>query len=460
MDYYTGQVENTSQNTDNMAPVSAPAEARAKKLATYVGYFGVILIPFVAFLLGLTVGYNQAKQDITSWYGPSSGSTLTSSGSDQNLIQAPKVDLSLFWQVLKKVENQYVHTEKIDYASMSYGAIKGMVASLGDPYTAFLTPKESKDLEDTLNGDLEGIGAELAAKDGQLVVVSPIKGSPAEKAGLKPGDIIMKINDESVINTTLNDAVTKIRGKPGTSVKLSLMRKGNDALVDMTIERQAIKVPSVELEFLPGNIAHLNIQQFGSDTKNEVLKAINQILIKKPKGVILDVRNDGGGYLTAAIDIASDFIEDGVVTIVRKRELDGSRSEEINRTHGNARLGDIPLVVLVNEGSASASEILAGALQDLGRAKIVGKKTFGKGTVQELVDLSDGSTLRITTSEWFTPNNINVHGKGITPDVEVEFVLDEKDPKKDNQLDKAVEVLLEVISNPGSTSSPEFFKVK
>lgn len=415
----------------------------AKRTARYVGYVGVILIPFVSFLLGLTVGYGQAREDATAWYGPAGSGSIVSPDGQRTLV-APKIDLRLFWESLSTIESLYIDPAKIDYGSMAYGAIKGMLSTLDDPYTSFMTPAESQTFNDVLNGDLEGIGAEMAEREGNLVVVAPLKGSPAEKAGIMAGDVVYRIDAQPSAGLSLTEAVNRIRGKPGTTVTLTILRGEAREPFDVSIQRQAIKVPSVELQWLEGNHALIIVSQFGSETAKEFEKVVNQLLIRRPKGVIVDLRNNGGGYLGAATDLASEFVNNGIITVIRKRLPDGSWDQDVQRSDGNARLSTVPLVVLINEGSASASEIFAGAIHDHKRGTLVGEKSFGKGSVQDLVPLSDGSTLRITTAQWLTPNGIVIHKVGIRPDVSI--ALDPEQKGKDGkpvdlQLAKALEIL-------------------
>lgn len=416
----------------------------------YIQYFGIILIPFVTFLLGFTVGYDQIRQiegknnnqiiGTNSRDNSSTGSN-TNRNTDTTYHSPKDVDLTQFWKVWDMLETLYIDRSKIDYQKMTYGAIKGMVDSLKDPYTIFMDPKETEDFKNNLSGDLEGIGAELSIKDGHLIVVSPLKDSPAEEAGLKPGDAVYKIDDIVTNKMSLADAVSKIRGKKGSKVKLVIIREGEDKPLDFEIERKEIKIPSVSWEMKDDGIAYISINQFGDDTTKEFSNAVNDILLKKARSVILDLRYNGGGYLEGAVDIVSEFVETGVVTTIHKREEDNKINEEVQRVNGHARLLKLPMVVLVNEGSASASEIVAGALKDYKRATLVGEKTFGKGTVQELQPLSDGSSLRITIAKWFTPNNVNVNETGITPDIEVKISEENQKDKKDPQLDKAIEIL-------------------
>lgn len=434
--------ENDSNGNLPMEPEKQPRGA--KRTARYVGYVGVILIPFVSFLLGLTVGYGQARQDALSWFGPSGSGSVLTENATQRLSGTPKVDLRLFWESLEKVESLYIDPSKVNYGTMAYGAVRGMLSTLDDPYTSFMSPEESETFNDVMGGDLEGIGAEMAERDGHLIVVAPLKGSPAEKAGIMPGDVVYKIDAQPAAGLSLTEAVGRIRGKPGTNVLLTIIRGEDREPFDISIQRQAIKVPSVEMEMLDGNYAHVMVSQFGDETTKEFGKVVNQLLIKKPKGIILDLRNNGGGRLTTATDLSSEFISNGIITIIKKRLSDGSWEEDVQRAAGTARLPTVPLVVLINEGSASASEILAGAVHDHGRGTLVGTKSFGKGTVQDLIPLSDGSTLRITTAQWLTPNGINITKIGIMPDIVIPLDPAKKDKQGkviDIQLDKALEIL-------------------
>jgi carboxyl-terminal processing protease len=354
------------------------------------------------------------------------------------------LDFSLFWEVWDKVSATYLDKSAVKPREMIYGAIKGMVASLGDPYTAFLPPEENKEVKEDLNGKFEGIGIQLGYRDGTLAVVAPLAGSPAEKAGIRAGDLIIKIDDKETIGVSLPEAVKLIRGEKGTKVKLTLIHEAEMETFDREIVRETIIVPSVELSYVENDIAHLKLTRFSDTTNEEWLKAVDEIVSHQPlvKGVILDLRNNPGGYLTGSVFIASEFLPSGVV--VQQQNADGTKE-----TFSVDRLGKITtqsLVVLVNEGSASASEIVAGALKDYGRAKIIGEKSFGKGTIQEAYDIGEGSGLHITTARWLLPNGDWIDKKGITPDYEI---ADDTKTEEDEQLDKAVEVLLESPSVKG-----------
>jgi len=353
-------------------------------------------------------------------------------------------DFSKFWEVWKRLENSYVDPSKLDYAQMTWGAMKGLSQSLDDPYTQYLPPKENKQASEDLNGAFFGVGIELGYKESTLAVVSPIANSPAQKAGVKAGDLILHIKDEKKqvdIDTrdmSLPTAVTHIRGEKGTPVILTLYREGGAKSFEVTIVRDEIVVPSVELKFIEKDgkkIAHLELHKFGGRTDKEWAAKIAEIVAAKPAGVVLDLRNNPGGYLDGAVFVSSEFLTSGVVV-----KQEGRKSTETYSVDRKGSLTSIPLVVLVNKGSASASEITAGALQDNKRAQIIGDQSFGKGTVQEVQDLADGSSLHVTVAKWVLPSGRWIGKEGITPDVKIEDNFETKDI--DEQLDKAVETVL------------------
>lgn len=350
------------------------------------------------------------------------------------------VDIGLYWKVWDKLDKSYLdETKLLKDQDLVYGSIKGLVGALGDPYTVFMTPGETKEFEQSLNGNLEGIGAELTVEDGMLVVISPLKDSPAEEAGLKPGDIIFLIEDQVASEMTLFEAIMNIRGEKGTDVTLTILREGVEEPFEVTITRDTINEESVYYELLDGDIAYVAISQFSDDTTKEFDDAVQQIILDDPKGLILDLRFNGGGYLDIAVDILSEFLndnKDAVEIVTRNAEFD-----ESIQVWGNARLPSIPLVVLVNYGSASASEIFAGAVQDYQRGLIIGEQTFGKGSVQEVELLEDGSSLRLTIAKWLTPNGRDIEEVGIMPDRVIEFDFQEGD-EFDSQLEEAYNYLL------------------
>ncbi len=346
------------------------------------------------------------------------------------------IDFSLFWDVWDRLAVTYLDKSALKPAQMVYGAISGMVASLKDPYTVFLPPSENKLAKEDLNGSFEGVGIELGYnKDEQLMVLAPISGMPADKAGVKAGDLILKVDDKETLGITLPEAVKLIRGPGGTKVKLTLLHPSEREPYEVNIVREAILVPSVEVEFKE-NIAYLKLTRFGDRTNEEWEEAVTKIVEHQPKvsGIVFDLRNNPGGYLSGSVFIASEFLNSGVVV---QQESSGG----INETYSVNRRGKLitqPLVVLINEGSASASEIVAGALQDYKRAKIVGKKSFGKGTVQEAQDLPGGSGLHITTARWLLPKGRSIDKTGIAPDYEIK---DDLKTENDEQFEKALEIL-------------------
>lgn len=389
-------------------------------------YFLVILI-FLAFFIGILIG----RQNNFTYNG---NQVLTNISTDK----PQEVDFSLFWQTWNKIEENYVGRDNINREEMVNGAIKGLVESLGDPYSFFMTEKETNTFKEDLEGILEGIGAEIGIKNEVLTIVSPLENSPAQKAGLKAGDKILQINEIITMGMTVEKAVQIIRGPKGTNVTLTISRDGLDEAEEITITRDVINIPATKFEIKKGNIAHINLYQFNENASSEMKTIQKKIAEANPKGIILDLRNNPGGYLETAVDIASYFIPKGQAVAI---EDFGNGDKTIHKAIKNNSLGDYPLVVLVNEGSASASEILAGALRDNKQTKLVGKQTFGKGSVQQLLNLKENSTLKITIAKWLTPNGLSISETGLTPDVEVELTLEDFKANKDPQLDKALEML-------------------
>lgn len=360
-----------------------------------------------------------------------------------------KADLTMFWDVWSKLETNYLDKGAIDVQKMVYGAISGMTAALDDPYTSFFAPVENSRSKEDLSGEFSGVGIQLGFVDKTLAVMAPLPGNPAGRAGIKAGDLILHIKDEAkgvdkdTNGINLLDAVDYIRGRKGTSVTLTIYREKDGQPKEYVLVRDTINVPSVELSWVgqTAKIAQVKVNRFGDKTLDEWNKAVSEVVSKGGRGVILDLRNNPGGYLQRAIDLGSEFIADGV--IVQQQGKDSTESFGVDR---RGRLYSMPLVVLVNRGSASAAEILAGALSERLGAKLVGEKTFGKGTVQEVLDLPGGAGVHITIAKWNLPSGKNIHKDGITPDVLVEYVADEKNPLNDNQLDRAIEVLNGVMT--------------
>ncbi|MFA6393774.1 MAG: S41 family peptidase [Patescibacteria group bacterium] len=347
------------------------------------------------------------------------------------------VDFDLYWKVWDLLHEQYVDRDKLNEKELFYGSLKGLVAAAGDPYTVFMDPKISEEFSNDLAGTFEGIGAEIGMKDDIITIVAPLPEMPAEKAGLKAGDKIYSIDGVSTAGMSVDEAVAKIRGEKGTEVTLAIFREGFSETKDYKLKRDKIVVKSVRTEAREDGIFVIRVSNFNDDTEGLFNEAVTSALSKNPKGVILDLRNNPGGYLETAIEMASEWVEEGVV--VTEKFSEEKKNEYLSR--GRARLKDFPAVALVNQGSASASEIVSGALQDTGEAIIIGKETFGKGSVQALEDLPDGSSVKITVAKWLTPKGNNITEKGITPDVIVDLTPEDFEKDKDPQMDMAVNIL-------------------
>jgi len=347
---------------------------------------------------------------------------------NQETPPTANVDFAIFWDVWQRLLRYYIDRASIDSQKMVWGAVSGMVNSLGDPYTSFLPPKENKDFKEDLGGAFEGIGAQLGMKEGRVMVVAPLKDNPAEKAGIRAGDLILQVNDEDTAGWNVQQAVTKIRGAKGT--KVSEITEISGLAEFATMSQKDAKV------------AYLRLSRFGDRTNGEWENAVSDMLAAqrangKLKGMIFDLRNNPGGYLEGAVFIASEFLEKG--TVVSQVNSDGTKEEYPVVRRG--RLLDIPVIVLINKGSASAAEIVAGALRDFKRATVVGEISFGKGSVQTPFDLSQGAGLHITTGKWLLPKGDSIHKTGVKPDVEVTWE-DVANATADAQLAKAVELLL------------------
>ncbi|MBI2326517.1 S41 family peptidase [Candidatus Collierbacteria bacterium] len=397
---------------------------------TFLGKIRLGAIVLLLVIFTAVVSYRLGKKD---------GLAVTIIGSD-----GQKADLTLFWDVWSKLEKNYLDKKVLDPKKMMYGAISGMTAALDDPYTSFFPPTENKRSKEDLSGEFSGVGIQLGFVDKTLAVMAPLPGNPAERAGIKAGDLILHIKDEAnnidkdTNGINLIDAVNYIRGKKGTTVILTIYHDKDAKPKEISLVRDTINVPSVEISWVgkDGKIAQIKVNRFGDKTLEEWDKAVSEFLTKKGTGVILDLRNNPGGYLQRAIDLGSEFIADG--TIVQQQGVDKTENFGVDRP---GRLIGVPLVVMVNKGSASAAEILSGALKERLGVKLVGEKTFGKGTVQEVEDLPGGAGIHITIAKWNLPSGKNIHKEGIEPDVVVEYLPNDKDPKADNQLDKAIETL-------------------
>jgi carboxyl-terminal processing protease len=410
---------------------------------------------FLAVSLAFTAGLVAAKPSgpfaaVASGLGNASG-TLASV---LNIYSEPPDDVKLpadfkqFWELWRNLKENY-YEQPVDEEKMFYGAMSGLASSLGDPYTVFFDPKIAKEFNESLAGKFEGIGAEIGIKNDQLQIIAPLPEMPAEKAGLRAGDFILKIDETDTVGMSVEKAVSLIRGPKGTEVALTIGRyktetdkDGKESKTPETLEvkitRSTIIIKSVRSKYLEEHkLAHIEISNFNQDTAQEFSKAVNDALNREVKGIILDLRNDPGGYLDRAISIAGEWT--GSMVVVKERR----QGKIVDEFHGTAsgRLKNFPTVVLVNEGSASASEIVAGALQDYQLAKIVGMTTFGKGSVQDYQEFPDKSSIKMTIAEWVTPLERSIDKKGIVPDIEIERTAEDYNANRDPQLDKAIELL-------------------
>lgn len=390
-----------------------------------------------AFIIGLIVGNyfldGRGKQAIKStplaYSQEAKEAALGANPSDP-------IDFDLYWEVWDKIKANYVDTNKLSDKDLFYGSLRGLAEATGDPYTVFMDPEEAKEFEDDLAGTFEGIGAEIGLRNDIPTVIAPLDGMPAQKAGLRAGDKVYAVDEKPTLGLNLNEVIKMIRGPKDTKVKLTIIR-GEEKPTDIEITRSLIVTKSVKTELRPDGIYILRVTNFNNDTEELFNVAVNDISAKKPKGIVLDLRNNPGGYLETAVTLASAWVEDGPVVA---EQFNGNRRNEYP-ARGSAKLKDIPTVVLVNGGSASASEILAGALRDYKEATIVGEKTYGKGSVQSLNDLSEGASLKVTVAKWLTPAGDYINEKGLEPEIKVEMTIDDLDHDRDPQLDKAVEII-------------------
>ncbi|MBT9149106.1 MAG: putative CtpA-like serine protease [Dehalococcoidia bacterium] len=350
---------------------------------------------------------------------------------------APPQGLELVEEVWQLIQRDFVDSEALDPAKMAEGAIRGLIEALDDPYTSYLTPQQYELSRTQLEGEFSGIGAIITIKEGQLTVVAPIADSPAEQAGIRPGDQILEVDGESTAGMGLHEAALKIRGRQGTKVRLLVLRPGEDTPREIEITRAEIKLPSVRWEMLPDAIAHITLTNFTGRTDSEFASALRDVIAQGAIGIVLDLRNNPGGLLDAAVRVASQFLEEGIVVYALDNR--GERDDWSVQHKGIA--SEMPLAVLVNRHSASASEVVAGALQDYNRGPIIGAKTHGKGSMNRVHQLSNGGALYITFARWFTPDGRQIDREGITPDIEVELTPEDIENNRDPQLERAIEYL-------------------
>lgn len=390
---------------------------KKSKLKPWLKGFGLIAAAGIIFTAGWGLG---------SGYISTSGIRLTKQQSlNKDLPATP--DYTSVTEVYRALKNNF--DGKLEIDPLTDGMKTGLVKAAGDPYTEYMNKQQSQDFNDELSGSFTGIGAELTQDaDGNIVIISPISGFPADKAGIKPKDIIVKIDDTSTSGMTVSEAVSKIRGPKGTTVKLKVVRDNKE--LDFSIERDTISIPSVEYKVENG-IGYIKISRFSDDTTSLAQKAANDFKQQNVKGIVLDLRSDPGGLLNAAVDVSSLWLPQGTTVLTERR---GGEVISTLKAEGNPVLKGIPTVVLINQGSASASEIVAGALKDNGAAKLIGEQSYGKGSVQQLIDLKSGGILKVTVARWYTPAGKNIDKEGIAPDTKVTISEDDvkngQDPQK------------------------------
>lgn len=425
----------------NTSPIKEP---KSPKNSSVLGITLALLLAVGAFFSGLQVDKllytNEQSASIFSiFYKPE--------------VKANEVDLTEFWHVWKLLDERFISastTEAVTTEEKMYGAIQGLVKSYGDPYTIFFPPVDSEAFAEDISGNFSGIGMEVGNRDGAIMVIAPLKDTPADRAGLMTGDIIVKIDDTSTEGMSIDDAVRRIRGEKGTIVKLSIYREGDLEFRDIEVTRDTISIPTVKTE-LKGDTFIISLYSFNALAEVKMQEALKEYTNSKATNIVLDMRGNPGGYLQSAVSIASYFLPAGKV-VVREREREGGQ-EKLYRSQGKTLQERAPqkMVVLIDGGSASASEILAGALQEHGLATLIGINTFGKGSVQELIPMDDGSSLKVTIARWFTPNGVSISEGGLTPDIKIDRTAEQRI----NNIDPQMEAGLKFLKGETVTSETE-----
>lgn len=390
-------------------------------------FFIFISVILISFGFGILVGISQVECKI---------------------CPPEEIDFSLFWQAYYQLQEKFSNPEEIDVDKIIYGAISGMVKSLGDPYTIFMDPEEARKFQEDVTGVFEGVGMEVGIRKGALTVISPLEGTPAKRAGIRPGDKIIKIDETLTADITIDEAVSLIRGEKGTEVTLTIFREDWEETKEIKIVRGIIEIPSLKWEILasPGEvgekenkIAYIKLYNFTEKARFDFRKAAVEISSTDAEKIILDLRNNPGGYLEVAQDIAGWFLERGQTVAIE--DFGEGRDKKEYKSEESGRFLGYPTVILINQGSASASEILAGALRDHRQILLIGERSFGKGSIQELSQLKGGSSLKITVAKWLTPNGNLITDVGLGPDIKVEMSEEDYEENRDPQLEKALELL-------------------
>lgn len=360
-----------------------------------------------------------------------------------NLNAQSSADLEDFWKVWTLIEEKYVPSSEEKNATDEekiQGAIQGLVASLGDSYSRFLIPEENAEFNESISGNFSGLGMEIDLKEGLVTVIAPLKDSPAEKAGIRAGDIILKIDEKPTADLSLDEAVDLIRGERGTTVELIIARVGEPGSMSIKVVRDNIKIPTLDYELRKDGIFVISLFNFSQGVENDFRKALREFVLSKSDKLIVDLRGNPGGYLDAAVDITSWFLPTGKIVV--QEDFGKNVAPKVFRSKGyNIFSSNLNMIVLVDGGSASASEIVAGALKEHGVAKILGEKTYGKGSVQELIPISSDTSLKLTIARWLTPNGVSISESGLEPDIKIEQTKEDKLNDVDTQLEEAVKLL-------------------
>lgn len=396
----------------------------------YTQFLISIVIAGVLFSAGFFVGKKESQGNIPTQF--------------LNATSTENINLAPFWKAWNLLDEKFVSksttTPKVENDTKIWGAIQGLAGAYGDPYTVFFPPVESKNFEEEISGSFGGVGMEIGIADGILTVIAPLKGSPAETAGVKAGDKIVIIAEKSALNMSTDEAIKMIRGEAGTSVVITFQRKGVKEPIVKTLTRANIEIPTIETKLLPENVFVIELYSFSAISPNLFRGALREFVESGSDKLVLDLRNNPGGYLEAALDMASWFLPTGKVVVTE--DFGGKKEKHEYRSKGYDIFTDrLKFAILVNEGSASASEILAGALREYDEATLIGSRTFGKGSVQELVSVTSDTSLKVTVAHWFTPLGKSISNGGLTPDIEVKLTPENTKDGRDPVLEKAVEFL-------------------
>ena len=407
---------------------------KPSKKKNYIFAILVVLIIAGVFFAGFFIGLNKNG-------GISSSAPVSNDGS----LAPGVIDFSPLWKSWNAINEKFVPATTTDPTTDEeklYGAIQGLTGSLGDPYTVFFPPADAEIFEADIRGNFEGVGMEIGIRDNVLTVIAPLKGNPAEKAGIMAGDKVLKVDDISTDGMTIDKAVKLIRGEGGTAVSLTILREGEDELLEIEVIRGVIQIPTIDTELREDGVFVIELHNFSAISTNLFRDALREFIVSGSDKMILDLRGNPGGFLEAAIDMASWWLPAGKVVVTEDFGKNGD--PRIHRSKGyNIFTDRLKMAILINQGSASASEILAGALQQHGKATLVGTRSFGKGSVQELVEITPDTSLKVTIARWLTPNGISISDGGLTADIEVDLTAEDFEAGRDPQLDKAVELLLE-----------------